>query len=96
MPKYRQLWEIETAELIGGHVPDKKLPTFTFTIKTQEIHCLLSKTDPKKIVDGADDRIMYCQYNFALTPHSNPDIEHIGHKWELIELAQVGSLIALV
>ena len=82
--------------MIGGQVPDKKLPTFTFTIKTQEIHCLLSKMNQKKIVDGADDRIMYCQYNFALTLHSNPDIENIGHKWELIELQQIGNQIALV
>jgi len=94
-PKYKQLWEIENAWLIGGQIPDKKLPTFTFTIQTQEIHCNLSKKD-NKVVDGAEDRIMTCQYNFALTLHSDPDLATIGHKWELIELAQVGSLIALV
>jgi len=94
-PKYDNLWDIEEAQLLGGHIPDKKLPTFTFTIKTQEIHCNISKKE-KKIVDGAEDRIMYNQYNFALTLHENPDIATTGHKWELIELQQVGSLIALV
>jgi len=94
-PKYEELWDIEDAMLLGGHIPDKKLPTFTFTIKTQEIHCNYSIKE-KKIVDGAEDRIMYNQYNFALTLHSTPDIITTGHKWEVIELAQVGSLAALV
>jgi hypothetical protein len=93
--KYPQLWEVEPAQLIGGRIPEKKLPCFTFTISTQEIHCNVNNKS-KKIVDGAEDRIMQSQYNFVLTYHESPDVETVGHMWELIELQQVGNLIALV
>lgn len=76
-------------------MPDNKLPMFTFTIKTQEIHCNVSVKDGK-IVDGAEDRLMHCQYNFVLTPHQNPDFEEIGHGWELVELTQIGHQLVLV
>jgi len=47
-------------------------------------------------VDGAEDRIMQNQYNFVLTLHEDPDLEVVGHRWQVIELQQVGNLIALV
>eukprot|EP00331_Platyophrya_macrostoma_P034874 CAMPEP_0176443002 /NCGR_PEP_ID=MMETSP0127-20121128/22154_1 /TAXON_ID=938130 /ORGANISM="Platyophrya macrostoma, Strain WH" /LENGTH=438 /DNA_ID=CAMNT_0017828129 /DNA_START=53 /DNA_END=1369 /DNA_ORIENTATION=+ len=94
-PKFKELWHVEPADLIGGQVPENKYPVFTFTIRTQEIYCNISKKD-QKIVDGAEDRLMYCQYNIVLTPHQNPDLEEIGHGWELVELTQVGNLMALV
>ena len=68
---------------------------FTFTIKTQEIHCNVSKKE-NKIVDGAEDRIMHCQYNFVLTPHQTPDLEEIGHGWEMVEVTMLGNVKALV
>eukprot|EP00331_Platyophrya_macrostoma_P015913 CAMPEP_0176475096 /NCGR_PEP_ID=MMETSP0127-20121128/43409_1 /TAXON_ID=938130 /ORGANISM="Platyophrya macrostoma, Strain WH" /LENGTH=404 /DNA_ID=CAMNT_0017870639 /DNA_START=37 /DNA_END=1247 /DNA_ORIENTATION=+ len=76
-PMFKELWETESAELVGGQIPENKFPMFTFTIRTQEIYCNVSKKD-QKIVDGAEDRLMVCQYNFVLTPHQNPDLEEIG------------------
>ena len=95
-PKHDHLWEIEPASFIGGRIPEKSLPCFTFNITTQEIHCMLSRKEKNKIVDGADDRVMQNQYNFVLTRHQNPDIEVVGHLWEMTELQQVGALAQLV
>ena len=81
--------------MVGGRIPEKGLPCFTFTISTQEIHCNISKKE-NKIVDGADDRIMQNSYNFVLCLHENPDLEEIGHHWQLIEIQQIGHQIALV
>lgn len=66
-------------------IPEKKLPVFIFSIKTQEIYCYISKID-KKIVDGDDNRLMQNEYSFALTPHLTPDLENVGHSWEIIEI----------
>ena len=65
-PKFKELWDAREADFVGGQVPDNKYPMFTFTIRTQEIYCNVSLKD-QKIVDGAEDRIMYCVYNFVLT-----------------------------
>lgn len=37
-------------------------------------------------MDGGDDRIMSYDYLFALRLHTEPDLESVGHKWELVEL----------
>jgi import inner membrane translocase subunit TIM44 len=29
---------------------------------------------------------MSLEFDFALTPHHTPDLEIIGHKWEIIEI----------
>lgn len=71
-----------------------KMPVFVFTIKTQEIFCLVSKvsipniyqSDRAKIIDGDDERILSMDYMFALTPHSNPAGDEFGHYWEMIEI----------
>lgn len=66
-------------------IPEKGLPVFVFTIKMQEIHCLINKISGK-IVDGEDDRLMSYEFRFALSLHDSPDLEEIGHCWEIIEL----------
>jgi hypothetical protein len=66
-------------------IPEKKLPVFIFNIKMQEIHCMVHKIT-KKIMDGDVDRLMSMDFRFALTLHDSPDLEIIGHKWEIIEL----------
>ncbi|CAD8122867.1 unnamed protein product [Paramecium sonneborni] len=86
-PKHKQLWNVDEIRFTRASIPDSvKLPVFVFTIKTQEIFCYVSKTDRTKIVDGDDERIMSMDYQFALTPHSNPSSEEFGHIWEMIEL----------
>jgi len=52
----------------------------------QEIHCLVSIVDRNKIVDGSDDRIMSNDYMFSLRYHTDPDVEELGHRWEIVEL----------
>jgi import inner membrane translocase subunit TIM44 len=84
-PKYKYLWQIDPASFSTALIPEKKLPVFIFIIKTQEIYCNISKVD-KRIVDGDDERLMNWEYQFAITPHSNPDLENVGHAWEIIEL----------
>ena len=84
-PKYKYLWQIDPAYFSTAMIPEKRLPVFLFTIKTQEIHCNISKID-KRIVDGDDERLMNVEYSFAITPHQNPDLENVGHAWELIEI----------
>ena len=56
-----------------------------FTIQTQEIYCNISTVD-KRIVDGDDERLMRYEFSFALTLHSSPDVEAVGHSWEIIEI----------
>ncbi len=61
------------------------MPIFIFHINMQEIHCFISKKDGS-IVDGDEDRLMSYEYRFALQLHENPDLEEIGHEWEIVEL----------
>lgn len=84
-PKYKYLWQIDAATFSTALIPEKRLPVFVFLIKTQEIHCNISKID-KTIVDGDDERLMNYEYSFAITPHQSPDLENVGHGWEIIEL----------
>ena len=37
-------------------------------------------------MDGSDDRIMSNEHQFALKMHSSPDLENIGHIWEVVEV----------
>lgn len=39
-----------------------------------------------KIVDGDDERIMRTDYMFGIRLHHEPDLETIGHKWEIVEM----------
>eukprot|EP01017_Pseudomicrothorax_dubius_P047935 TRINITY_DN8651_c0_g1_i1.p1 TRINITY_DN8651_c0_g1~~TRINITY_DN8651_c0_g1_i1.p1 ORF type:complete len:144 (-),score=37.44 TRINITY_DN8651_c0_g1_i1:120-551(-) len=95
-PKHKYLWNIERAEIVGGHVNEFQLPEFTFKIDTQEIHCYVDQIDHKKIVEGDDGRITMCQYSVRLQLHQSPDLEFAGHPWEVIEVRQIGNLIALI
>lgn len=87
--------EVGDAHIVGGRVPEKGVPRFTFNINCQEIYCHVS-IHKNKIVDGADDRIIQKSYNVVFAMHDNPDLEEVGHIWELVELHQVGHQEALV
>ena len=88
VPKYKQFWHIDRAQFTRAVIPDQNQPIFVFNIKAQYIYCFVHKIDPKKIVDGADDRLMSVEFQFGLRFHSTPDIETIGHKWEIIEVQE--------
>jgi len=49
------------------------------------LYCNICKTTGK-IVDGSDDNIMGYDFIYSLKIHTEPDIETVGHKWELVEL----------
>ena len=72
-PKYKNLWHIDRAYFYKAFIPESRLPVFVFSIKVQEIFCNISVID-KRIVDGADDRLMQNEYLFSLTPHHTPDV----------------------
>jgi len=75
--------------LIGGKIPaERNQPSFSFTIRVQEIHCNISKKT-NKVVDGREDKVMQQRFNFVLTMHENPDLELSGHPWELVEILPV-------
>lgn len=94
-PKYEELWDCEPALLVAGQVHEKKLPHFTFSIDTQEIHCNISKK-ANKVVDGAEDQILQNKYIFVVTVNENADLEAVGHRWQIVEIQQVGHQVALV
>ena len=61
----------------------------------QEIHCMISKKTGE-IVDGEDDRLMSYEYRFALQLHDSPDIEEIGHEWQIVEVQPTQAIKLLV
>lgn len=79
-PKYKELWQIERAYLSQGQVLENGMPVFTFTVKCQEVYCLVHKIDGS-LVDGDEDRIMSYEYLFAITPNFEMDVELVGHSW---------------
>eukprot|EP00828_Plagiopyla_frontata_P047052 TRINITY_DN8594_c0_g1_i2.p1 TRINITY_DN8594_c0_g1~~TRINITY_DN8594_c0_g1_i2.p1 ORF type:complete len:192 (+),score=37.91 TRINITY_DN8594_c0_g1_i2:566-1141(+) len=86
-PKYKFLWDIEKAQFISANPDEQNNPIFTFSIKTQEIYCQVSKNDSNKIVDGSLERLFFYEYIFALKPHHDPCVEQVGHSWELIDIS---------
>jgi len=88
-PKYTYLWDADVADLIGGKIPtERNHPSFSFTIRVQEIHCNINKKT-NKVVDGREDKVIQQRFNFVLSMHENPDLEISGHPWELVEILPV-------
>ncbi|KRX00901.1 hypothetical protein PPERSA_09507 [Pseudocohnilembus persalinus] len=84
-PKYKQLWTCDRSMFNKAFFPDSILPVFQFNIKMQEIYCNVDDITGK-IVDGSDDRVMAYDFIFGVRLHTDPDLETVGHKWELIEV----------
>jgi hypothetical protein len=93
--KYDDILDCKHPNFLGGHVPDKSTPTFTFSIEVQEINCKVNIKDGS-IKEGKDDEIVDATYRIALSLHDNPDIELAGHYWEIVEFNKVGELKRLV
>lgn len=70
------------------------MPSFTFTVQIQEIHCNVSKKTGK-IVDGEDDRLVQNKYNIVLSPAENPDLATVGHRWVITEIHQLENVLML-
>lgn len=80
---------------LGGMIPDKCPPQFTFTISVQEIKCKVDVKD-ESIKEGGDNHIVQSIYRIVLSRHEEPDIALTGHYWEIVEFNKVGELQQLV
>lgn len=93
--KYDDILNINHPNFLGGQIPDKSPPQFSFTIEVQEIDCKVNVKDGS-IKDGGEDRIIESVYRIVLSRHDNPDLETTGHYWEIVEFNKVGELQRLV
>jgi len=94
IPKHTELWESEPADFIAGRISERNLPSFSFTLRLQEIHCYLSKKTGK-IVDGSEDRLLQNRYNISISLAENPDLENVGHQWVVTEVIPVEAVLML-
>lgn len=68
-------------------------PVFIFSVKTQEIDCLVStkkedlenESGQEVIVKGSPDVITSNTYYVAMTLHDNPELEEVGHIWKVTD-----------
>jgi hypothetical protein len=77
---------------LGGSIPEKSPPQFTFTITVQEINCRVGIKNDFEIVGGGEDNILQSVYRIVLSRHDEPDIALTGHYWEIVEFNKVGEL----
>jgi hypothetical protein len=63
-------------------------PIFFFHVKLQEIDCLISTKEEDRgnsvVVQGSKDRVTSKTYILAVRLHDEPNIEIVGHEWEVI------------
>lgn len=94
--RYTDILDSGNVNFLGGMVPDKSTPQFSFTIVVQEINCKVKLINPDEIHDGSDSAIMQATYRFTLCRHSEPDMALTGHYWEVVEFAKQGELQQIV
>ena len=64
-------------------------PRFIFIITTQEVDCIVSKKDGVP-TSGNSSTIKRVTYYAALGKKDHPNLEKVGHYWELKEIQQTG------
>lgn len=94
--KYSDILDSGNVQFLGGQVPEKQPPQFTFTIQVQEINCKVSIKNENEIKEGGEDNILQTVYRIVLSRHDEPDIALTGHYWEIVEFNKVGELQQLV
>lgn len=90
--KYTEFLDCGNVNFLGGQVPEKLPPQFSFTIQVQEINCKVNVKDENEIKEGGEDSIVQATYRIVLSRHDNPDIATTGHYWEIVEFNKVGEL----
>ena len=55
--KYHDILDCGNVNFLGGMIPDKSPPQFTFTIQVQEVSCKVNNKD-ESIKEGSDNRIL--------------------------------------
>lgn len=94
--RYTDILDSGNVQFLGGMVPEKQPPNFSFTINVQEINCKQKIKEPEEIHEGSDATILMSTYRFTLSRHTEPDIALTGHYWEIIEFAKQGELQQIV
>lgn len=94
--RYTDILDSGSISFLGGMVPDKQPPQFTFTLNVQEIDCKQKIKEPSEIHEGSDSKILMSTYRFTLSRHLEPDMALTGHYWEIIEFAKQGELQQIV
>ena len=92
--RYTDIIDITDVNFIGGQVPEKSPPQFTFTIEIQEMDCKVLADGT--IHSGADDRMMKVAYRVILSRRDEPDIATTGHYWEIVECSVVNQVKQLI
>lgn len=88
------IW-IDKAQFIHASLPEPENPVFRFRLHCQEINCLISKTDGK-VIQGDEFQVESCQYNVDLSRNCNPEVEILGHPWQIVNIERIGVVKQLV
>lgn len=94
--KYTDILDLKNVNFLGGQVPEKLPPQFTFTLEVQEINCKVDVKNEDEIKEGGEDNILQSTYRVVLSRHEEPDMALTGHYWEIVEFNKVGELQQLV
>lgn len=94
--KYTDFLDLRNVNFLGGQIPEKMPPQFTYTIEVQEINCRVSVKDENEIKQGSEESIMQTTYRIVLSRHEEPDLALTGHYWQIVEFNKVGELAQLV
>lgn len=64
-------------------------PYFQFLVRMQEVNCLVSTKEEDQeemvIVSGDKSKIMETSYLLVLTLNREPNLEEVGHEWEIVQ-----------
>ena len=94
--KYTDILDLRNVNFLGGQVPEKLPPQFTYTLEIQEINCKVSVKDENEVKEGSENAILQSTYRIVLSRHSEPDVALTGHYWEIVEFNKVGELAQIV
>ena len=90
--KYEEVLDMRDAVFQSGELQGK-VPSFTYIIDTQEIHCRVSTKEDAAVIEGDDNSIKSTSWRLTISRHDDPDIEMTGHYWEVTNIEKVGELV---
>lgn len=67
--KYTDILDLRNVNFLGGQVPEKLPPQFTYTIEIQEINCKVSVKDENEVKEGSENAILQSTYRIVLSRH---------------------------
>jgi hypothetical protein len=67
--KYTDFLDLRNVNFLGGQVPEKQPPQFTYTLEVQEINCKVSVKNENEIKEGGDNNILSSTYRIVLSMH---------------------------